>query len=201
MTDSQQEIKCDQNLPITGEVPEGRRGSVVLFPGSFNPFTKGHADIVERGLALFDQVIVAVGYNAQKAPAPVPSGFAGGDSAQKAPSTSTVPSGSAGGSSPAEIEARLDAIRVLYRDEPRVRVMAYSCLTADAARQQGACAILRSVRSVKDYEYELQMADVNRQLTGIDTIVLFARPQLASISSSVVRELQQFGHDITPFLP
>ena len=184
MTDSQQEIKCDQNLPITGEVPEGRRGSVVLFPGSFNPFTKGHADIVERGLALFDQVIVAVGYNAQKASSPA-----------------TVPSDFVGGPSPSVIEARLDAIRTLYRDEPRVRVMAYSCLTADAARQQGACAILRSVRSVKDYEYELQMADVNRQLTGIDTIVLFARPQLASISSSVVRELQQFGHDITPFLP
>lgn len=145
----------------------------VLFPGSFNPFTIGHADIVERGLALFDNLVIAVGYNEQKAASPVP----------------------------AEIEARLAAIRTLYQDEPRVKVIAYGSLTVDAAKQVGACAILRSVRSIKDYEYELQMADVNHRLTGIDTIVLFARPELASISSSVVRELQHFGQDVSQFLP
>ena len=154
----------------------------VLFPGSFNPFTIGHADIVERGLALFDNLVIAVGYNEQKAAAP-------------------VPADSAGGAFPAEIEARLAAIRTLYQDEPRVKVIAYSSLTVDAAKQVGACAILRSVRSIKDYEYELQMADVNHRLTGIDTIVLFARPELASISSSVVRELQHFGQDVSQFLP
>ena len=154
----------------------------VLFPGSFNPFTIGHADIVERGLALFDKLVIAVGYNEQKAAAP-------------------VPADSAGGAFPAEIEARLAAIRTLYQDEPRVKVIAYSSLTVDAAKQVGACAILRSVRSIKDYEYELQMADVNHRLTGIDTIVLFARPELASISSSVVRELQHFGQDVSQFLP
>lgn len=154
----------------------------VLFPGSFNPFTIGHADIVERGLALFDNLVIAVGYNEQKAPAP-------------------IPANSVGGAFPVEIEARLAAIRTLYRDQPRVKVIAYSNLTVDAAKEQGACAILRSVRSIKDYEYELQMADVNRRLTGIDTIVLFARPELASISSSVVRELQHFGQDVKQFLP
>lgn len=154
----------------------------VLFPGSFNPFTIGHADIVERGLALFDKLVIAVGYNEQKAAAP-------------------VPADSAGGAFPAEIEARLAAIRTLYQDEPRVKVIAYGSLTVDAAKQVGACAILRSVRSIKDYEYELQMADVNHRLTGIDTIVLFARPELASISSSVVRELQHFGQDVSQFLP
>lgn len=152
----------------------------VLFPGSFNPFTIGHADIVERGLALFDNLVIAVGYNEQKAAAPADS---------------------VGGAFPAEIEARLAAIRTLYQDEPRVKVIAYSSLTVDAAKQVGACAILRSVRSIKDYEYELQMADVNHRLTGIDTIVLFARPELASISSSVVRELQHFGQDVSQFLP
>ncbi len=168
----------------------------VLFPGSFNPFTKGHADIVERGLALFDRVVIAVGYNEQKAAATVPSDSVGG----KMPASS-VGAEMPAGTKPTEIERRLEAIRSLYRDEPRVSVMAYSCLTVEAAKEQGACAILRSVRSVKDYEYELQMADVNRRLTSIETVVLFARPELASISSSVVRELQHFGCDVTDFLP
>ena len=142
----------------------------ILFPGSFNPFTKGHADVVERGLKLFDRVVIAIGYNEQK-----------------------------GGAE--DVAQRQEIIRAIYQEEERVEVMAYSDLTCEAARRCGACAILRSVRSLKDYEYELQMADVNRQLTGIDTVVLFARPELASLSSSVVRELQHFGHDITPFLP
>lgn len=149
----------------------------IIFPGSFNPFTRGHADIVERGLKLFDRVIVAVGYNEQKQ--------ANGQNA---------------GSDPLMV-SRLDVIRRLYADEPRVQFIAYSGLTIDVAREQGACAILRSVRSMKDYEYELQMADVNRQLSGIETVVLFARPELSSISSSVVRELQHFGCDVETFLP
>lgn len=142
----------------------------VIFPGSFNPFTIGHADIVERALHLFERVVVAIGYNEQKG-------------------------------NKADIEDRLNTIQSLYAQESRVEVISYSGLTVDAAKQCGATAILRSVRSVKDYEYELQMADVNRQLTGIDTVVLFARPELASISSSVVRELQHFGQDTTRFLP
>lgn len=142
----------------------------VIFPGSFNPFTIGHADIVERALRLFDRIVVAIGYNEQKG-------------------------------NKADVEERLNTIRSLYAQESRVEVISYSGLTVDAAKQCGTTAILRSVRSIKDYEYELQMADVNRQLTGIDTVVLFARPELASISSSVVRELQHFGQDITRFLP
>lgn len=150
----------------------------VLFPGSFNPFTRGHADIVERALRLFDRVIVAVGYNAQKAEA----------------------AGLAAGVLPDDVAQRVDAIARVYADDERVEVVSYSGLTVDAARAHEACAILRSVRSMKDYEYELQMADVNRQLSGIETVVLFARPELSSISSSVVRELQQFGCDVSKFL-
>ncbi len=141
----------------------------IIFPGSFNPFTKGHADIVERGLQLFDKLIIAIGYNEQKA--------VEGD-----------------------IESRLSAIKALYADDDRIQVIAYSNLTIEVAKQHGACAILRSVRSIKDYEYELQMADVNRKLSDIETVVLFARPELACISSSVVRELQHFGHDTTQFM-
>jgi len=128
----------------------------VLFPGSFDPFTKGHANLVERALQLFGHVIIGIGFNEQK-PGWIP------------------------------VEERVEALRNLYAH--------------DFARQCGATAILRGIRSVKDYEYEMQLADVNRQLTGIDTILLFADPQLSSVSSSVVRELVHFGKDIRPFLP
>ena len=77
----------------------------------------------------------------------------------------------------------------------------YTGLTADFARSQGVAAIVRGVRRVADFEYEMQMADVNRRLTGIETILLPASPELASLSSSIVRELAHFGHDVSPFLP
>lgn len=141
-----------------------------LFPGSFDPFTKGHADIVKRALQLFDEIVIAVGYNEQK------TGWM-------------------------SVEERVKIIRQLYADEPRITVESYTGLTADFAQEHGVTAIIRGVRSVSDFEYELQMADVNRQLTGIETVLLPASPQLASISSSIVRELAHFHHDISAFLP
>ena len=100
------------------------------------------------------------------------------------------------------VEERVRALRALYKDEPRVSVESYSCLTIDFARQQGAQFILRGLRTHKDYEYELGMADVNRQLDAdIETVVLFTEADLANISSSVVRELAHFNHDIQPWLP
>ena len=145
------------------------RGSV-LFPGSFDPFTLGHADIVKRALNLFDEVVIAVGYNENK--------------------TGWMP-----------VEERVNAIRKLYADEPRVKVESYTGLTVDFAKDNGITAIIRGVRTTADFEYEVQLADVNRQLTGIETILLPASPQFASLSSSVVRELAHFGHDISAFLP
>ncbi len=141
-----------------------------IFPGSFDPFTKGHADIVKRGLQLFDHIVIAVGVNEQK------SGW--------------IP-----------VEERVRALREFYKDNPKVSVEHYSTLTVDFARQQGAQFILRGIRSLKDYEYELQIADVNHQLADIETVVLFANPALASLSSSTVRELVHFGHDIQEWLP
>lgn len=143
---------------------------IAIFPGSFDPFTIGHANLVERGLQLFDELTIAVGYNESKA--------------------GWIPT-----------EERVDALRALYAGNARVHVESYSCLTIDFAEQVGARAILRGVRNVKDYEYELQIADINRQLTGIETVLLPALPQLANISSSVVRELSHFGKDISQFLP
>lgn len=154
-------------LPIEGK---RREGSLILFPGSFDPFTLGHADLVKRALRLFDQVVVAVGVNELK-PGWIP------------------------------VAQRVAALTDFYREEPRVHVDQYTGLTIDFAASIGATAILRGLRSVKDYEYELQMADVNRQLSGIETVILFADPEFAAISSSVVRELAAFGHDISAFLP
>ena len=142
----------------------------ILFPGSFDPFTIGHADIVQRALRMFGEVLVGVGCNEQK------SGW--------------MPVGE-----------RVDAIRRLYADEPRVTVESYTGLTVDFAREKGIGIIVRGVRTASDFEYEQQMADVNRRLTGIETVLLPATPELASLSSSVVRELAHFGHDISAFLP
>jgi len=144
--------------------------STILFPGSFDPFTRGHASLVERALRLFDEVAIAVGINEQK--------------------LGWIPA-----------DERVRALTSLYKDEARVRIMSYTGLTTDFAASIGATAILRGIRSLKDYEYELQMADVNRQLSGIETVILFADPELAAISSSIVRELAHFGQDIQPFLP
>ena len=142
----------------------------VLFPGSFDPFTLGHADIVRRALGLFDEVVIGVGYNEQK--------------------QGWMP-----------VEERISSIEKLYAGEPRVRVGSYTGLTVDFAKAIGATAIVRGVRTTSDFEYELQMADVNRRLTGIETVLLPASPELASLSSSLVRELSHFGHDVSKFLP
>ena len=92
-------------------------------------------------------------------------------------------------------------IRELYADEPRIKVEAYSGLTIDFARECGAKFIVRGIRTVRDFEYEETIADINRKMAGIETILLFTEPELTSISSTIVRELLQFGKDVTPFLP
>ena len=98
-------------------------------------------------------------------------------------------------------EERTERIARLYANEPKIEVKAYSDLTIDFARREGAEYIIKGVRSVKDFEYEREQADINRRLSSIETILFYAEPQLESISSSVVRELNNFGRDITEFLP
>ena len=99
------------------------------------------------------------------------------------------------------IEKREQMIRDYYKDEPRVKVMSYSNLTVDFAHEVGANTIIRGIRTVKDFEYEETIADINRKLTGIETIFLFTEPDLASISSSIVRELMKYNKEVTQFLP
>ena len=98
-------------------------------------------------------------------------------------------------------EERLRTIQQLYDDEPRITVKAFSNLTIDFARREGAQFVIKGVRSVKDYEYEREQADINQLLSGLETILLCARPQLACISSSMVRELFHFGMDTDQYLP
>ena len=142
---------------------------VALFPGSFDPFTIGHASIVRRALTLFDRVV-------QLAP----------EYSQRSFFT------------PAE---RVEAIRRLYAHEPRVEVEAYDDLTADLALRVGARFVLRGIRSVKDFEYERDLAGINHRLSDVETVLLFTEPQYADISSTVVRELLSFGKDVSAFLP
>ena len=99
------------------------------------------------------------------------------------------------------VEKRVEMVRRLYENEPRVRVEAYEDLTIDFAQRMEAQFIVRGIRTVKAFEYEETIADINRQLSGIETILLFTEPELTSVSSSTVRELLSFGKDISHFIP
>ncbi|MDY3733022.1 MAG: pantetheine-phosphate adenylyltransferase, partial [Alloprevotella sp.] len=98
-------------------------------------------------------------------------------------------------------DSRVESIARLYAGEPRVKVVAYSDLTIDLARREGADFILRGLRSVKDFEYERDIAVMNKALSGVETVLLFTDPQYSAVSSSVVRELLAFGKDVSEFLP
>ena len=93
------------------------------------------------------------------------------------------------------------AIAAHYTGNSRVEVRSYSGLTMDFAREVGATVLLRGVRNIKDFEYERELADVNRQIGGIDTVLLMSEPGYASVSSSVVRELMSYGKDVSKLLP
>ena len=98
-------------------------------------------------------------------------------------------------------DERCAAIRRIYEGEEKIEVKAYSDLTVDFARREGAAYIIKGVRSVKDFEYEREQADINRQLSGVETILLYSDPHHSSVSSSMVRELIHFGQDVSRYLP
>ena len=146
-----------------------RSTRTALFAGSFNPFTIGHADIVERALLIFDRVVIGVGANMSK------------------PETDSAD--------------RVAVISALYAGEERVNVMQYKGLTADLCHSVRADVLLRSVRSAADYDYERNLAEINLKVLGVDTVLMVADPALSFVSSSMVRELKAFGHDVSKFLP
>lgn len=143
---------------------------IALFPGSFDPFTVGHASVIRRALPLFDQIVIAIGINACKKP--------------------LFP-----------IEKRIEDIRELYENEPRIRVEAYDKLTHQFATEMGAHFILRGLRSVRDFEYERDIAEMNSQLSGIETIFILTEHQYACVSSSAIRDLIHYGEDVSAYLP
>lgn len=147
---------------------EGKR--VALFPGSFDPFTRGHESIVQRALPLFDKFVIAIGVNADK----------------RAFMT---------------MEQRQAWIEQVFKDDPRVQVVTYTGMTVDVAREVGAQFIVRGVRLIQDFENEKHLAEVNRDLTGIETILLYTLPEDSHISSSIVRELARYGQDVSAYLP
>lgn len=99
------------------------------------------------------------------------------------------------------LDERMERIATLYKDEPRIHIVSYEGLTTDFAQSIGAQFIIRGIRNTIDFEYERNIADVNRMLTGIETLLLISEPQYAAISSSMVRELARFGKDISLYLP
>ena len=141
-----------------------------IFPGSFDPFTIGHADIVKRALLLFDHIYIGVGNNIDK--------------------KSVFP-----------IERRLADMERIYRNEERVSVHQFNGLTVDFAKEHNAGFIIRGVRTVADFEYERNMAQANKEMSGVETILLYTNPLYAHISSTLVRDLYLHNVDISQYLP
>lgn len=145
---------------------------VALFPGSFDPFTKGHYDIVERGLKLFDEIVIAIGYNSQKQNRYFP------------------------------IDSMMENIGLSFAHEPRVSAITYSELTATLAQRMGARFLLRGLRNTTDFEYENSVSQVNRYLyPELETVFLITSPSYAAISSTIIREVHKYGGDVSEFLP
>lgn len=141
-----------------------------LYPGTFDPFTIGHLSIVQRGLELFDSIVIAVGIN----------------DAKRTYHT---------------LDERVESIVKATHDLKGVKVVAYDGLTVDAARRHDCNFILRGVRTVADFEYERNLAYANRNISGIDTVLLYTLPELAYISSTMVRDLERNGYDVSAYVP
>jgi len=145
---------------------------IALFAGSFDPFTKGHEDIVLRGMKMFDEIIIAIGYNSQKSSRYFP------------------------------IEMMVDRISQTFKGNDNIKVLTYSELTAELARKLGARYLLRGLRNTTDFEYENSVAQVNKHLNAeLESVFLITSPQLASISSSIIREVHRYGGDVSGLIP
>lgn len=142
-----------------------------IFPGSFDPFTKGHEDIVLRSLNLFDEVLIAIGHNTNK-------------------------------KRYFEIDLMLEKINSAFQGQDRVKVIVYDELTAILAEKYQAKYLVRGLRNTTDFEYENSISQINKYLnTGLETVFLITSPELAPISSSIIREVHRYGGEVAPFLP
>ncbi|MBV9773330.1 MAG: pantetheine-phosphate adenylyltransferase [Gemmatimonadetes bacterium] len=145
---------------------------VAVCPGSFDPITRGHEDIVRRSLRLADRVVVAVAHS----PTQAKKGMFG-------------------------IEERVEMIRESFADEPRVEAAEFQGLLVDYARRIGAGVVVRGVRTVADFEYEMQMALMNRRISGgLETVFLAPDPEHSFVTGTLVRQVAQLGGDVSPFV-
>src|SRR4051812_9209476 len=142
-----------------------------IFPGSFDPITVGHVDIINRALPIFDEVVIAIGINTQK--------------------KSLFP-----------LKKRMEWIKKVFKNDPRVKVESYNGLTVNYCRQRGAKYIIRGIRSSADFEYEKTIAQLNHMMVPeIDTFLILSSPELSAISSTIVREIIIGNGDTSKFLP
>jgi pantetheine-phosphate adenylyltransferase len=145
---------------------------IALFPGSFDPFTKGHQDIVLRGLHIFDEIIISIGYNSAKSMRYF------------------------------EVNQMVEKIRTTFEKYPNIKVETYAELTAEFARKHKANYLLRGLRNTTDFEYENSIAQINRKLYGdLESVFLITSPEFAWINSSIIREVHKYKGDISQFLP
>lgn len=142
----------------------------VIYPGTFDPITNGHTDLIERAGRMFDDIVVAVAYNSKKQPL-------------------------------LNLEERCDLVRKATAHLPNVTVTGFSNLLADFVREQNATVILRGLRAVSDFEYEFQLADMNRRLAPeIESVFLTPSNHLSYISSTLIREIVSLGGDVSEFV-
>ncbi len=141
-----------------------------VFPGSFDPITLGHKDIIDRALPLFDKLIIAIGVNVDK-------------------------------KYMFDTQTRMQMIKAVYANEPKIEVAKYEGLTVDFCHANGLHFILRGLRNPADFEFEKAIAQTNRKLGNVETVFLLTGPETSFISSSIVRDIYRNGGDISSLVP
>jgi pantetheine-phosphate adenylyltransferase len=142
----------------------------VVCPGSFDPVTNGHLDIISRAASLFDEVVVAVLHNLSK----------------KALFTA---------------DERVEMLRDVLKAQPNVRVAQFEGLTVDFCRANDAAAIVKGLRAVSDFDYEMQMAQMNYSQAGVETLFMTTNPLYAFLSSSLIKDVAKYGGDVSGLVP
>ena len=144
--------------------------SIALCPGSFDPPTNGHVDVIRRSVSIFDKVVVAVIRNPSKSPM-------------------------------FTADERVEMLRDLFADEPKVEVDFFAGLLVDFARARGVDVIVKGLRAVSDFDYELQMAQMNHHLSDIDTVFIPTSPEYGYLSSSLVKDVGRLGGSVDALVP
>jgi len=144
---------------------------IAIYPGSFDPVTNGHVDVIRRGAVLFDEIIVAIGYNPDKV-----SYFF-------------------------DLDERKEMVQRCCGDLPNMRVIGFSGLMVNAAKEHGANVILRGLRALSDFELEFRNGLANRDLSGLETLFLLTEPKNIFVASSLVKEIAMNGGDVSRYVP